>query len=192
MPASSARSSSSDGRAVVPRSTERARFSRMRAVAASADGASRSTTVTRLPARRNACAIPAPMRPPPRTPTWAGAAELVACSSALPLQELGHPTHLLGALEELGLQLELDRGMRVGGREQRRLGVAGRERVVRRDAVRDRVRRRQQVVGGRAARRRAPTPAPRRRSGCARSAAARSLGRGRRSRAGARWRRPPR
>ena len=60
-------------RRCVPRCTDRARLSRMRAAAASADGSSRSTTVTRLPASRNACAMPAPIRPPPSTPTWAGA-----------------------------------------------------------------------------------------------------------------------
>ena len=64
------------------------------------------------------------------------------------LEELGHASQLLGALEEHRLLLEVDGGVRGARRAEHALRRDGRGPVVAGDAVGDRVRRGQQLVGG--------------------------------------------
>src|SRR5699024_2741748 len=56
----------------LPRSTDPDTSRRTRSRAAVADSVSRSTTTTSAPEVRNAWAMPAPIRPPPSTPTMDG------------------------------------------------------------------------------------------------------------------------
>ena len=92
--------------------------------------------------------MPAPMRPPPSTPTSDGAPVVGhRFTSVLPLEELGHASELLGALEQHGLRLEVDGGVRGARRAEHALRRDGRGAVVAGDAIGDRVRGGQQLVG---------------------------------------------
>lgn len=65
----------------VPRSALRRTASRTRSRASEAASGSASTSTTSLPASSRACAIPAPIRPPPTTPVRCGSALVVWSSS---------------------------------------------------------------------------------------------------------------
>ena len=85
-----------EGLGRVPRSMLACSAARTCSRAASALGSSRSTMVTVEPDTQNACAIPEPILPPPRTPTWLGGGGVPPIDSSLsPLQECRHPGRLL-------------------------------------------------------------------------------------------------